>query len=76
MIKTKRTLNEVSDILNQKNIKLGASGIRQDINKSFEKIIYAYAKNNEIKIEKSKLKELSKDLEIQELFVRFMYDNN
>ena len=76
MDKVKRTLHEVSDILKEKNIKLGTSGVRQDINKSFEKIIAKYAKNNSVVLDKEKIKSLSKDLEIQNLFVRYMYDKH
>lgn len=76
MAKVKRTLHEVSDILKEKNIKLGTSGVRQDINKSFEKIIAKYAKNNSVVLDKEKIKSLSKDLEIQNLFVRYMYDKH
>lgn len=76
MTKVKRTLHEVSDMLKEKNIKLGTSGVRQDINKSFEKIISKYAKNNNVVLDKEKIKSLSKDLEVQDLFVRYMYDKH
>lgn len=62
-----KTLKEVSEELSKKGIKLGVSGVRQSMNRSFEKVIKEYAKMNDIVLEEKTIKELAKNLEVQDI---------
>lgn len=62
-----KTLKEVSEALSKKGIKLGVSGVRQSMNRSFEKVIKEYAKMNDIVLEEKTIKELAKNLEVQDI---------
>lgn len=62
-----KTLKEVSEELSKKGIKLGVSGVRQSMNRSFEKVIKEYAKINDIVLEEKTIKELAKNLEVQDI---------
>ena len=67
-----KSLKEVSEELSKINIKLGVSGVRQTINKSFEKIIKEYADIHEQKLEANQIKNLAKDTEIQKNFAEYL----
>lgn len=67
-----KSLKEVSEELSKINIKLGVSGVRQTINKSFEKIIKEYADIHEQKLEDNQIKNLAKDTEIQKMFAEYL----
>jgi hypothetical protein len=67
-----KSLKEVSEDLSKLNIKLGVSGVRQTINKSFEKIIKEYADIHDQKLDDSQIKNLAKDTEIQKIFIEYL----
>lgn len=68
-LKTNKSLKEVSSDLSKIKIKLGVSGVRQSINRSFEKIIKAYAELNDENLTQEQIKILAKDTEIQKIFI-------
>lgn len=68
-MKTNKSLKEVSSDLSKIKIKLGVSGVRQSINRSFEKIIKAYAELNDENLTQEQIKILAKDTEIQKIFI-------
>lgn len=67
-----KSLKEVSEDLSKLNIKLGVSGVRQTINKSFEKIIKEYADIHDQKLDDRQIKNLAKDTEIQKIFIEYL----
>lgn len=70
-----KSLKEVSEDLSKLNIKLGVSGVRQTINKSFEKIIKEYADIHDKKLDDNQIKNLAKDTEIQKMFAEYLSQN-
>lgn len=61
-----KTLKEVSEELGKRGIKLGVSGVRQSMNRSFEKVIKEYAKINDVVLDEKTIKDLAKNIEIQD----------
>ena len=61
-----KTLKEVSEELCKRGIKLGVSGVRQSMNRSFEKVIKEYAKINDVDLDEKTVKDLAKNIEIQD----------
>ena len=61
-----KTLKEVSEELCKRGIKLGVSGVRQSMNRSFEKVIKEYAKINDVVLDEKTIKDLAKNIEIQD----------
>ena len=61
-----KTLKEVSEELGKRGIKLGVSGVRHSRNRSFEKVIKEYAKINDVVLDEKTIKDLAKNIEIQD----------
>jgi hypothetical protein len=71
-----KTLKEVSEELGKRGIKLGVSGVRQSMNRSFEKVIKEYAKINEVELDEKTVKDLAKNLEIQDVITDILVNVN
>jgi hypothetical protein len=71
-----KTLKEVSEELGKRGIKLGVSGVRQSMNRSFEKVIKEYAKINDVELDEKTVKDLAKNLEIQDVITDILVNVN
>jgi hypothetical protein len=71
-----KTLKAVSEELGKRGIKLGVSGVRQSMNRSFEKVIKEYAKINEVELDEKTVKDLAKNLEIQDVITDILVNVN
>ena len=71
-----KTLKEVSEELGKRGIKLGVSGVRQSMNRSFEKVIKEYAKIYDVELDEKTVKDLAKNLEIQDVITDILVNVN